>query len=236
MSSIGFSGDNYAGNYASYSDLVVGEPVGLQSAGRLATVSTQGSTVTHYLCDGTSWNPILPGLLNASGNLIGLRGFDSEFAQIPAVLKIDANLVRTAVGSAADATDVTMAQFTLPGGFMGNNGQLMVVAQIAKTITTQNSNLSFWVGGQTLSSPPVLAANARAGTMMLASMKGSSTVMEGVNLGLNPFNQGTGAIISRNIDTTVDQEVLITLNWSAAVTAGDICRIMSLLVLGFPGT
>ena len=236
MSSIGFSGDNYAGNYATYAGLVAGEPIGPVSSGRLATVGVQGGSVTHYICDGESWNPILPGLLNQSGDLIGLKGFNSEFAQIPAILKLDANLVRTAVGGAADATDVTMSQFTLPGGFMGNNGQLVVIAQMAKTATTQNSNLSLWIGGQTISSPPILAANTRAGTCLIANMKGSSTIVEGANLGLNPFNQGTGAIISRNIDTTVDQSVLITLNWSAAVTAGDICRIMNLMVLGLPGS
>lgn len=169
---------------------------------------------------------IVRGLLDPTGSQIGF----------PRILKMDANLVRTAAGTAADATDVTMSSFTLPGGFMKNNGQLILIASIAKVATTQNSNLSFWIGGQTINSPPITSTNTRAGMILMASMAGASGTVEGLNLGLNMFSQSTGAIISRSIDMTVDQTVLVTLNWSAAVTAGDTCRIMSLMVLGLPGT
>lgn len=173
---------------------------------------------------------------NAAGKATGMLDGTGARAPFPVILKVDANLVRTAVGGVADATDVTMSSFILPGGFMRNNGQLIMIAGISKVAATQNSNLSLWIGGQTINSPPITSTNTRAGMILIASMAGASGTVEGLNLGLNPFSQAPGATISRSIDMTVDQEVLVTLNWSAAVTAGDTCRIMNLLILGFPGT
>lgn len=165
-----------------------------------------------------------------------VSGDGSRIPGIPHILKMDANLIRTADGTAADATEVTMSSFTLPGGFMRNNGQIIMIAGISKVAASQNSELSLWIGGQTINSPPITSTNTRAGMILIASMAGASGTVEGLNLGLNPFSQTTGATISRSIDMTVDQEVLVTLKWAAAVTAGNTCRIMNLLVLGFPGT
>lgn len=189
--------------------------------------SNSGSTVTWGRKDTT---------VSTSSDGLSLVSGDGNRSPFPTILKMDANLVRTAAGDSSDATDVTMSSFTLPGGFMRNNGQLVLIASIAKAAASQNSNLSFWIGGQTINSPPITSTNTRAGMILIASMAGASGTVEGLNLGLNPFSQATGATISRSIDMTVDQEVLVTLNWSAAVTAGNTCRIMSLMVLGFPGT
>ena len=154
----------------------------------------------------------------------------------PRILHIAANLVRTADGTTADADDVTMTTFTIPGGLLKNNGALIFMTNMTGVAASQDKNLTIWIGGQTIASPPIVAANTRAGHICTASMAGASGTIESPNLGLNAFGQATGAVISRSVDMTVDQTAYLSLKWAAAVTAGNTWQIMHVIVLAIPGT
>ena len=157
-------------------------------------------------------------------------------AGVPRILHVAANLVRTADGTAADATDVTMTSFTVPGGLLRNNGALVFMTNMTGVAASQDKNLTIWVGGQTIASPPITSTNTRAGHICTANMAGASGTIESPNLGLNAFGQSTGAILSRSVDMTVDQTAYLSLKWAGAVTAGNTWRIMSVIVFAFPGT
>lgn len=169
------------------------------------------------------------------GSPLSHAELDGNFDSVPNIIHIAANLVRTADGTAGDATDVTMASFTVPGGLLKSNGALIAIVNMAGVASSQDKILSLWVGGQTLASPPITSANTRGSALLMANMAGAGT-LESCNQGLNPFAQSTGAIISRSIDMTVDQPGLLTLRWAAAVTAGNTWRIMSATILAIPGT
>lgn len=187
-----------------------------------------GTTIpyTKAWCDGNEWAlvqaPLIQSLLSGAG--------------APKILHIANNLIRTADGTANDAVDVTMTEFVVPANTLKSNGSLIAIVSMAGVSSSQDKTLTLWLGGQTLSSPPITSTNTRAGSFIVANTAGSSNTVESLNTGLNPFGQATGSVISRTIDTTVDQTGLLTLKWAGAVTAGNTWRIMSAIVLAIPGT
>ena len=184
------------------------------------------TVTTNYLVTG---NGITGSTANAVSSLVSGAG-------VPKILHIATNLVRTADGTANDAVDVTMTEFVLPANTLKSNGSIIAIVSMAGVSASQDKTLSLWLGGQTLSSPPITSTNTRAGTFIVANAAGSASTIESLNSGLNQFGQATGAIISRTIDTTVDQTGLLTLKWAGAVTAGNTWRIMSAIILAIPGT
>lgn len=155
---------------------------------------------------------------------------------VPVILHVASNLVRTADGTAADADDVTMTSFTIPGGLLKSNGALVFMTNMTGVASSQDKTLTIFIGGQSVAGPPISAANTRAGHICTVNMAGATGTIESPNMGLNAFGQGTGAILSRSVDMTADQTATLALKWAAAVTAGNTWRIMNVVVFAFPGT
>lgn len=126
---------------------------------------------------------------------------------------------KTADGTANDTTFSALATITVPANSMGANGRLRITKQYTmtsdadtkQTITRFDGNVLFTVNFTTTATYGVTfeILNRGVTNSQVATRQGASST----------------AVLTSSVDTTVDKNIEIGGNWTAAATAGDIIRL-----------
>lgn len=113
---------------------------------------------------------------------------------------------------ANNTNENTLATVTIPGGVIGPNGSLRIYAAFSYTGSTNIKVMRVRLGGQLLwgsgNINTATQTNIRNQLLMTNRNSQSSQIIGGPN---NPMGgNGTGAIITTNIDTSVSQALTFT--------------------------
>lgn len=122
--------------------------------------------------------------------------------------------------NSTDATYLTLASVTVPGGTMNANGKIVIEQDWGYTSSASTKNLRIDWGGQWMTAAP--ATTTARSCFMLAIKNANSLVSQ---TALNSTAFGSGAAITTAVDTTQDVTIDFRCNWSANVASEQITLI-----------
>lgn len=143
-------------------------------------------------------------------------------------------LAKSAVPMSVTGTvaETTLATIQLPGGRLGDNGQLRIHTLWSVTNNANNKQLRTRLAGAQLTSLGVTAVLSVNHEQLVAN-RGGPVAQVTVFNAANPYGSSTSAVQTFAIDTSVDQ--IITLTGQLANT-GDTITLEAYLVEIFPTT
>lgn len=137
----------------------------------------------------------------------------------------------------ADLAEATLFSFTLPGGTMGSNGTLRVLARYTHPASTTAKILRIRLGGAEMSSTTITSASV-TGYMLLwhvTNRNGPSSQI-GAALGTASGTGGVpGAYGTGSVNTAVDQPLTVTAQWGTAGSGANRITLETVLVELVPG-
>ena len=146
-----------------------------------------------------------------------------------------ATVTRNSVNGAGDASYAALYTVTVPGGVMGPNGhfELDFAAQQTNSASTKAYRLD--INGVQMSQEYTLTTSS---TLTKASFQWHNKNSESVNeciFGGNPLG-GPSTVVptARNIDTSADMTVTLSVKWTAAASA-EVISILRAKVIIYPG-
>lgn len=140
------------------------------------------------------------------------------------------SFIRTADGTAGDATSVLAYRATVGGPDVGSNSCFRITFDFECT-TTGTKTITVKFGGTIIAAPSVSGANTNGGFTLYVPNKGSTSIQRISNRGYNPYSTSGTTETTLAIDTTQSFNIDIEVRWAAAATAGvDTITINGILV------
>jgi hypothetical protein len=139
---------------------------------------------------------------------------------------------RTSANAAGDASFLTLASVTVPGGTMGPNSKLKITLDYDYPNSASTKTLALDWGGSNISAP---AYTVTAAVKIMLEIINKNSLSSQVILNGNTYTTDTSAHLTSNKDTSGDVVIDIKVKWGGA-TASETITLLGYSVVCYPGS